>query len=395
MGKSSHILWFSEINRGDGSLVGGFGEDLGEMVKVGLPVPNGFVVSSSVYFSFVRENNLSNRIGHLLSSAHFENADSLMQVSQYIKKLILDGGMRQDFVKEIFFGYRKVSGLFGRANLLLRSSVKGGEMYFNVKGEANLLLKIKEAWASFFEPHAILDRHKRRLDHLGVGMAIVVQKMVKPEQSGFMFTVDPDSLDKGIIVVGNNRVNKHSLEIVRRDDKGITESQIVELALFGKKLEKHYYFPQVVEWAIEKKKIFIIKRQPFTGVVLKDDGDDQTLVIPPTHKLELLIKGDAVFPGIATGRVRLVRSVKDVGFVMPGDVLVVSETSSDFLPAMKKAGVIITDLGGRGSHAAIWGRRLGKPTVIGTKNATKVLKHGMTVTVNGMRGEVNRGSVLR
>jgi pyruvate,water dikinase len=396
--KASRILWFSEVDKNDVGLVGGFGESLGGMVRAGLPVANGFVVSSAAYFSFIRENNLAHRIEHLLSTAHFERADSLMQVSAHIKRLILDGGMPEDFVKEIFFGYRKISGLFGKANLVVRSTMRGGETYFNVKGEANLLLKIKEAWASFFEPGVMFNRHKRHLDHLRTGMAIVVQRMVKPEQSGVMFTMDPDTSDKSIIVVGGNKVKKHSLEIIKRDNIGnkmLTNKQIIDLAILGKRLEQHYYFPQVIEWAIERQKIFIIKRQPFTGISSKENGAGMRLDIPPTHRLELLLKGDPVFPGIATGRVRLVRSVKEINSVMQGDVLVVSETSSDYLPAMKKAAVIITDLGGRGSHAAIWARQLGKPTVIGTKNATKVLKHGMIVTVNGKRGEVNRGRIMR
>jgi pyruvate,water dikinase len=390
MKKSSQILSFSEADKNNISLVGSLGKNLGEMVKAGFLIPNGFIISFQAYLSFIKENNLTHRIEHLLSTAHFERADSLMQVSEYIKKLILHGGMSEDFVKEIFFAYRKLSGLFGKANLVVRPSTTVDN--FNVKGEANLLLKIKEAWSSLFEPSQMLYRHKKHLDHLQAGMAIVVQKMVNPEQSGVMFTIDPHTFDKATIVIENYKVQKYNLKIhnttISSNNK-LTDKQITGLALLGKKLEQHYYFPQVIEWAIEKGKIFIIKRQPFTGIIPQSNKITPTLDIPPTHRLKMLLKGDPAFPGIATGKVKLIKNIKEINTIMPGDILVATHTNSDYLPAMKKAAVIITDLGGRASHAAITGRQLGKPTIIGTKNATKILKHGMIVTVNGKRGEIN------
>ncbi len=395
--KSSRVLWFSEVDRHDVNIAGSFGVSLGEMVQVGFPLPKGFIVSSTAYASFIRENNLASRIEHLLSTVHFERADSLMQVSEHIKKLILHGGMSEDFVKEIFFAYRKLSGIFGKANIAVCLSPK--EAYRHVKGEANLLLKIKEAWASFFEPQQMLYRHKKHLDYLSQEMAIVVQKMVKPERSGVMFTIDPVGNDKKTIVIemGSNhyKVQKNILVITETDDlsrKELADKQIIDLAFLGKKLEQHYYLPQVVEWAIEGRKIYILKRQSFTGIVVQSNGSRMMQDVLPTHRLKMIIKGDPVYPGIATGRVRVVRSVKEINSVMRGDILVASETSPAFLPAMKRSSVIITDLGGRGTHAAIMGRQLGKPTVIGTKNATKVLKHGMIVTVNGRRGEINKSA---
>ena len=139
MKKSSQILWFPEIDKNDINLVGSLGKNLGEMVKAGFPVPDGFIVSSQAYFSFIKENNLTHRIEHLISTAHFERTESLMQVSAHIKKLILHGSMSEDFVKEIFFAYRKLSGLLKKTNLVIRSSITTDN--FNVKGEANLLLK--------------------------------------------------------------------------------------------------------------------------------------------------------------------------------------------------------------------------------------------------------------
>ncbi|MDP3988013.1 MAG: phosphoenolpyruvate synthase, partial [Candidatus Levybacteria bacterium] len=171
----------------------------------------------------------------------------------------------------------------------------------------------------------------------------------------------------------------------------ITNAQIVEIAKIGKKLEKHYYFPQDVEWAIEKGKIFIVQTRPVTTIAeesLKAKKEDEEA---KSWKMEMLVKGDPASPGIASGPARVIHSAKEIGKVLKGEVLVAPQTNPDFVPAMKKACAIITDSGGRTSHAAIVSRELGLPAVVGAKNATKIIKTGLVITVNGKTGEVFKG----
>jgi pyruvate,water dikinase len=197
------IYWFSEIDKHDIPRVGGKGANLGEMYQAGFPVPNGFIVSSQAYFAFLKENNLTEKIKDLLSTINFSSTDSLMQVSGHIKKLIVDAKPSEELVHEIFDSYRQLSGSSLKDVLVaVRSSATAEDLpgasfagqqetYLNVKGDANLLLKIKAAWASLFEARAIFYRHEQKFDHFRVGIAIVVQMMAESDKAGIMFTIDP------------------------------------------------------------------------------------------------------------------------------------------------------------------------------------------------------------
>jgi pyruvate,water dikinase len=442
--RSSSILWFSEIDKEDIKTVGGKGLNLGEMVQNGFPVPDGFVVSSYAYSQFLRHNNLTTRIHQLLSTVHFARPDSLMQVSMHIKKLIMEGKMSDELVKEIFDSYKKLGGVFKNALVAVRSSATTEDLptasfagqqetYLNVHGEANLLLKIREAWASLFEPRAMFCRHEQNFDHFRIGIAVIVQKMIESEKSGVMFTLDPVINDKSKIIVeaiyglgemivqgevtpDHYEVTKSDLQIINpvittqnvmlkkvggenkqikissRDAKKqkITNNQILDLALLGKKLEKHYYFPQDIEWAIEKNKIYIVQTRAITTIHTVDGTKTDSTI---ANKLPIVLKGTPASPGIVCGPVKILNNARDMGSILPGDILIVPQTNPDFIATMKKAGAIITDKGGRTSHAAIICRELGIPAVVGTEKSTSILRSGLIVTVNGTTGEIYKGAV--
>ncbi|MCL5970293.1 MAG: phosphoenolpyruvate synthase [Patescibacteria group bacterium] len=444
MGKSRNFLvWFNEVDKEDVGLVGGKGANLGEMTRARFPVPPGFIVTSNAYFEYIKENNLATKIKHLLSTANFEKPESLMQVSSHIKKYIMEGHISPELIKEIYDYYKKLGGIFSDALVAVRSSATAEDLptasfagqqetFLNVKGEANLIHKIKEGWASLFEPRAIFYRHEQKFDHFRVGIALVVQKMVESEKSGIMFTIDPVTNDKSKIVIeaiyglgeyivqgkvtpDHYEVSKKGLEILSKhaaiqeimykkvgtknkevklsrkagSKQKITEKQIKELAEIGEKLEHHYYFPQDIEWAIEKNNIYVVQTRAITttGKKNEDKKTDKDL----EKGLKLLLKGDPASPGIRSGPVKIIRRAQEIGKVVNGDVLVAPQTNPDFVPAMKKAVAIVTDSGGRTSHAAIVSRELGIPAVVGTKEGTKTLKTGEFITVDGTKGEVYKG----
>lgn len=162
----------------------------------------------------------------------------------------------------------------------------------------------------------------------------------------------------------------------------------------AKKLEKHYYFPQDVEWAIEKNKIYLVQTRPVTTTKnQKSETGDQNYVLG-TNSYTLIVKGSPASPGIASGPAKIIKSAKEISIIKQGDVLVAPQTNPDFVPAMKKAVAIVTNSGGRTSHAAIVSRELGIPAVVGAEGATKVVKNGMVITVNGLTGEVFKGAYL-
>ncbi|MCJ7614423.1 PEP-utilizing enzyme, partial [Candidatus Bathyarchaeota archaeon] len=163
------------------------------------------------------------------------------------------------------------------------------------------------------------------------------------------------------------------------------------------KLQKHYYFPQDIEWAKQGKNIYIVQTRPITTasekkntkVILKTDSGG--FESAQTH----LLTGAPASPGMATGYVRMIVNAKEIGKVKKGDILVTEMTSPDFVPAMKKAAAIVTDQGGQTSHAAIVSRELGVPCVVGTKEATTKLKDGLLVTVDGTKGLVFLGGKIK
>ena len=169
----------------------------------------------------------------------------------------------------------------------------------------------------------------------------------------------------------------------------LSDRQILALAGIAKKLEHHYFFPQDSEWAIEKGNIYIVQTRPVTTT----GKHDTSVMRQETKKREVLLKGDPASPGIASGPVKILSSPKEIHKIVAGEVLVAEMTNPDYVPAMKKAVAIVTARGGRTSHAAIVSRELGIPAIVGAKDALKLLKDGLVVTVNGSTGEVYRGAV--
>lgn len=443
MPHQSTIFWFSEIDKDDIPFVGGKGANLGEMTKAGFPVPNGFAITSQTYFRFLKENNLTTKINHLLSTIDYNRADSLQQVSGHIKKLIVEGEIPEDIISDIFAAYKKMGGVLKDALVAVRSSATAEDLpgasfagqqetYLNVSGEANLLIKVKHGWASLFESRAIFYRHEQKYDHFRVGIALIVQQMVNSDKSGIMFTIDPVTNDKSKIVIeaiyglgemivqgqvtpDHYEVSKHDMKILSRhvaeqdvlltrvsgknkevkvsskDGKKqkISDKHILALAELGLKLEKHYFFPQDSEWAIEGDKVYIVQTRPITTISKKQKEPQSDL-----SKLQLILTGAPASPGIASGPVKVITSLKELDKILPGDVMVTPQTNPDYVPAMKRAVAIITEKGGRTSHAAIVSRELGIPAVVGAQDAVKKLPVGMVVTVNGIKGEVFKGGAF-
>ncbi len=438
------VVWFKDVDREDIGIVGGKGANLGEMTKAGFPVPNGFIVTAQAYFHFLDEAKLRDDLAELLRGLNVNNSKELEHASVEIQRRITRSQFPKDIATEVMRAYFHLErGLLKHPLVAVRSSATAEDLptasfagqqatFLNVEGEANLLEKVKEAWASLFTARAIFYRATNKFDHFKVGIAIPVQRMVQSQYSGVMFTLDPVTNDKSKVVVDaiyglgemivqgavtpdHYVVDKASEKILEKDintqekimtRKGVktsisiipkakgskaklTDSQILEVARLGKKLEKHYFFPQDVEWAIDDNRVYIVQTRPVTTTGNKQTTASQS--ISSTH--EVYLKGDAASPGIASGPVQILYSPKDLGKVRQGDILVAQMTNPDFVPAMKKAVAIVTERGGRTSHAAIVSRELGIPAVVGTTNAMKTLKDGVVITVNGSTGEIYKGAV--
>jgi pyruvate,water dikinase len=442
------VLFFNQFDKDDAPLVGGKGANLGEMTKAGLPVPNGFAITVYSYDNFLEENNLSDKIYSQLKSIDVSNPDELESVAANIRRSIKSSRVPQEVVNEVKKAYSKLSGVFKSSLVAVRSSATAEDLpgtsfagqqitFLNVKGDANLIAALKDCWASLFTPRSIFYRVQNKIPHDTVKISVIVQKMVQSQVSGVIFTVDPVTNEKDRIVIEavwglgelivqgsvmpdryivqketfdilSKSISEQHIELIkvknstkearvpknRLGKQKISDKDIVTLAKIADGLQKHYYFPQDIEWAKEKNKIFIVQTRPVT-TINQGVSEPEQKSVKNSSNLSIILSGIPASPGIATGKVKIVKTPKGIGRVKQGDVLVSVMTSPDFVPAMKKASAIVTDEGGMTSHAAIVSRELGLPCVVGAKQATKKLVEGQLVTVDGSDGNVYLGSEIK
>ena len=439
------IVWFDEVTKVDIPLVGGKGANLGEMVHAHIPVPPGFIVTADAYFKFLNDAGLTDEVRRYLKGLNVNDSKRLQEVSAVIKDRISRAPMPTDMVKEMKDAYRKL----GQGLVAVRSSATAEDLpeasfagqqstFLNVQGEDEVVAAIQDCWGSLFEPRAIFYREEHGFDHLKVGIAVPVQKMIQSEASGVLFTLEPLSndatkilieaifglgeaivsgdvtpdqylLDKNGIRIIDKKVHKQEWQLVKNTDitsgeqesnvkvpvpaskqsrQKLADKDIIALAKIGEMIEDLYQFPQDIEWAKQGTQLFILQTRPVTTWKPKDT----TKIF---HKIEAqaILTGVAASPGIAVGPVRIVPVASQIDKVKNGDVLVAEMTTPDFVPAMKRAAAIVTDRGGRTAHAAIVSRELGIPCVVGTEVATKTLKDGQEITVDGSEGKVYAGKV--
>lgn len=437
-----YVVAFSHVDKADIASVGGKGANLGEMTQAGFPVPPGFIVTVAAYRKFLDDAGIKGKIERLLSGLDVNNGKELEKTAQSVQTLVTRSKFPKEVASDIIRAYFRLGGnVIKHALVAVRSSATAEDLpgasfagqqstFLNVQGEANVIEKVKEAWASLFTARAIFYRQTNHFDHFRVGIAVPIQRMVASETSGVMFTVDPVTNDKSKIIIEaiyglgemivQGAVTPDHYEVDKGSDailvkqiglqekmmtkKGaknailaVSRSQankqklpdrtITELAKLGKKLEKHYYFPQDAEWAVENNRVYLVQTRPVTTL------GKQTVAVASTITNEVLVKGNPASPGIAAGSVKKLASAKEIHKVVAGDVLVAEQTNPDFVPAMRKAVAILTERGGRTSHAAIVSRELGIPAVVGAKDVRKLVSDGMVITVNGSTGEVYKGAV--
>ena len=438
------VIDFKDIDKESLSLVGGKGANLGEMTKAGFPVPNGFAVTVPSYELFLKENDIASKIYEILDVTDVEDPAQLESASRKIQRIVNTSRFPESVFKDLVNSYKKLSGRFNKALVAVRSSATAEDLpgmsfagqqatYLNIKGESNLQVVVRECWASLFTPRAIYYRHSNKIKIEKVGISVIVQKMVQSEVSGIMFSIDPVTNHKDRIIIDavwglgemivqgsyipdHYVVQKETFEILSKElneqkmqyikdgqetkeipvpkDKQnrikLTDKQIIDLAKLAQKLQDHYFFPQDMEWAMEKGELFVVQTRPITTIEKTTAVNTENKTNKPAD-IAPILKGIPASPGMGTGIVRILKSPKEIDKIKPGDVLVAPMTSPDYVPAMKKASAIVTNEGGMTSHAAIVSREMGIPCVVGTKEGTTILNDGDIVTVNGSTGEIYAG----
>ncbi len=454
--ENSFIKWFSELSNQDVGIAGGKGASLGEMYNNDFPVPPGFVISAQGFDYFISSQGLKNKITSMINSTDMEDTGELQKISKEIRALIEIQKLPKEMEDEIIESYHilsseKINGLGvsqDALNILKHSqepifvSVRSSattedssdasfagqqESFLNVKGDKKLIEFVKKCFSSLYTPRSIYYRSRKGVKEGVSLLAVVVQKMVDSQKSGVIFSKDPINMNDDIVIEavyglgegivsgrinpdhyvvdremkikeikltekkvaivrtgsGENAIVKLSEE--RSKSQVLTKAQILQLAEYAVKLEQHYRKPQDIEYAIDSEKTYIVQSRPITTL-----GEQRKAV---NLSGNILVHGLGSSPGVGVGIVKIIKDLSDLSKIKKGDILVTEMTNPDMVVAMQKSSAIVTDEGGVTAHASIVSRELGIPCVVGTGNATSVLKDGMKITVDGTNGKVYEGEV--
>ncbi len=436
------------------------GEMLTKLSRKGVNIPDGFATTAQAYFYFLKYNQIDKELKKLFKKFNPESISSLTETGEKARNLILKAKFPEDLKQEIIKSYKDLSLQYQKKNIAVavRSSATAEDLpsasfagqhetYLNVSGEKDLLLAVKKCISSLFTDRAISYREQKGFNHLKIALSVGVQKLVRSDvgSAGVAFTLDTDTgfrkvvlvnsiwglgemvvkgkitpdqfyvfkptLNKGyrsIIVKNLGRKTKKLVlaksglkeKLVSKRDQfrfSLTDDEVLTLAKWAVKIENLYGCPQDIEWAKDgvENKLYIVQSRPETVYGSKEIETTYFEYQLKTDK-KPLISGIAIGDKIGFGKVRLIPDVSRISEFKKGEVLVTKMTDPDWTSIMGIASAIITDEGGRTCHAAIVSRELGIPSVVGTKNATKVLKNGQMVTVDctqGLNGRVFLGKM--
>ncbi|MFB6180622.1 MAG: phosphoenolpyruvate synthase [Candidatus Nanohalobium sp.] len=439
-----NVLWFENIDAGDTEKVGGKSANLGELRnEVDVPVLPGFATTADAYDRFIHDTGLRDKIESLINDLDIDDVNDLQNRGEQIRSLIKEADMPEDLRRDFVEAYEELGDRIGveEPEVAVRSSATAEDLpgasfagqqdtYLNIEGRQDLIRRIKDCFASLFTNRAISYREDKGFSHFDVKLSAVVQKMGRSDlgSAGVMFTIDPDSGFDNVVTINSayglgdlvvaGEVNpdeftvfKENLGIIERelgdkeiklvrdesedcdnkevearpeeqDQFSISDNQVKELAKYGLKIEEHYGKPMDIEWVLDgqTKELYIVQARPETVQSEKDENIITDFKLQEESEVEL--EGEAIGSKIGSGTAHVLSSPKEIDQFEEGEVLVTDMTDPDWEPIMKQAGAIITNKGGRTSHAAIVSRELGVPAVIGTENATSKLKGGQSVTVD-------------
>ena len=447
----AHVVTLGEVSESDLPLVGGKASKLGELVREGLPVPPGFVLTTEAYDAFVDQTDLKTELPAALATIRPDQAETVEAASQRIRRLFETVPFPTALREEVEAAYEAFAKQFTVRFCAVRSSATAEDLegasfaglqetYLNVTGTDQVVTAVRKCWGSLFTPRVLIYRHRKGFDQGTVRLAVLIQKMVDASVSGILFTRDPNTGENHMIVeagwglgeaiVGGEVTPDHyvidgsTLKVIHkqlseqkvrlvRDELGgnrredvpaaersaqkLPDPRLHRLASLARVIESHYRRPMDVEWCGDAETLYIVQARPVTTIPKStvpgtpaEPGAAPAAKGPPGEEAPLL-RGFGASPGTAAGVARILHGPAEMEKLKAGEILVTSMTTPDMVPAMSRAAGIVTDEGGMTCHAAIVSRELGVPCVVGTREATKLIGDGTEVTVDGKTGAVYRG----
>ena len=453
------VVPFENLRMTDVEAVGGKNASLGEMISqlpAGVRVPTGFATTAHAFRQFLQHEGLDARIAQRLTSLDTEDVRALALAGAEIRQWLMDQPFPADLEAEIRAAHSVLCAGQLDASLAVRSSATAEDLpdasfagqqetFLNVTGIEDVLLKMREVFASLYNDRAISYRVHKGFAHADVALSAGVQRMVRSDlgAAGVMFTMDtetgfdqvvfitssyglgetvvqgavnPDEfyVHKPMLKAGHKAVIRRSLgskliqmvfatpeqraqggKLVHTEDVptemrnrySLTDDEVQQLAAYALVIESHYGRAMDIEWGKDgvDGQLYILQARPET---VKSQQKDQV-----EHRFKLkaqgtvLAQGRAIGQKIGAGPVRLVNHIEQMDLVQAGDVLVTDMTDPNWEPVMKRASAIVTNRGGRTCHAAIIARELGIPAVVGCGDATEHLKSDQLVTVSCAQGD--------
>jgi pyruvate,water dikinase len=436
------------------------GEMYTQLTKKGINIPNGFATTSNAFNLFLQENNLEDALSNTLNKLDKKTYSNLNDIGQEARELILKGAFSEKFSQAIIDAYKNLCNndyfevavrSSATAEDLPEASFAGQhDSFLNIKGEDHLLIAVKDCFASLYTNRAIKYREDKGFKHQGIAISVGIQKMVRSDKgcSGVGFTLEPESGFENIILLsgvwglGENIVqglvnpdefyvfkptlrlgkdaiiqrkmgnkartmiysesNNHSsimntdTPLEKQNQYILTDKEIHTLAEWALLIEEHYKKAMDIEWAKDgiTDNLYIIQARPETVHQMKDKNLFFEYVLEA--KSEILCAGNAVGSEITVGTARILNSPKEASQLQKGEIVVTDTITPDWDPILKKAAGIVTNKGGRTSHASIVARELGVPTIVGCGDATQTIAEGHVITIScaeGKTGYVFRGNL--
>src|SRR5574339_584415 len=392
-----YVIELDQIGKDDIKIAGGKGANLGQMIKFGIPVPSGFIVTTSSFDYLIQTNNLGNKIEQIIKNTDVENTTELFMASNTIKKLILSCRMPSEIESKIIESYKNLSekdreydrdvNYQNKRDVIVQKMVnaqKSGIMFTVDPTTGDNIILIESTWGlgeSIVGGEVAPDSYKVTKDEVEKGMRQEAIMEVKISQKTKMRFYDYTLNSNVEINVPESKSNAQVL----------TKDEILKLAEYGIMIEKYYGGqPQDIEFAIDDNgTITFVQTRAITT-----KAKERIEKIDSSHYgKNKLLQGTGASPGIVTGKVKLILRKDDITKIENGDIIVTTMTSPDLVPAMSKSAAIITDLGGRTCHAAIVSREMGIPAIVGTQKATRILRDAQEVTVDAYNGIVYEGKL--
>ncbi|MFM2206361.1 MAG: phosphoenolpyruvate synthase [Bacteroidota bacterium] len=440
--RNSHVAEFGGKNAS-------LGEMAGQLSSLGIRIPEGYAVHAEGYRLFLQENDLVKKLEKHLSSIDSVTLEGLAAAASACRKLIDSCTIPEEVRREIELRYVAM----GSPSVAVRSSATAEDLptasfagqhesFLNVNGEGALIKAVQDCYRSLFTERAIKYRIDNGFDHMKVALSVGIQRMVRSDRgsAGVAFTLDPETGFRNVVYItgawglgeivvqgavtpdeftvfkktlheGYDAILQHRLgakknKIVYGTDKTSTvtvettvqeqstfvlnDAEVTRIAGWCVAIENHYGMPMDIEWAKDglTGELFILQARPETVHSRQEKPVIREYTL--RSKGKVLCKGTAVGNAVVSGPVRIIRSLADADKVQQGDILVAEITHPDWNTLLRKAVSIITDKGGRTSHASIVARELGISAVVGTENATGTLKDGQVVTVSSAEGETGK-----